>query len=75
MNWKSETWGEYKARLSKYRECFAWYPVFIDGRTYWLEKVLRRYAFSYSSYGGYEKKAVYKPLGYDKVAKKTSPRR
>lgn len=67
MNWKSETWGEYKSRLSQYREWFAWYPVWTEGRFYWLEKVLRRYQFSYSSYDGHEKEAVYKPLWWDKL--------
>jgi len=67
MNWKSETREEYKARLSQYREWFAWYPVLAEGRFYWLETVLRRYAFYYSSFDGYKKDAVYKPLGWDKL--------
>lgn len=62
MNWKTETWGEYQKRMFKYKEWFAWYPVFIKGRTYWLEKVLRRYSFSYSICDGDEKEVVYKKL-------------
>lgn len=68
MNWKFETWKEYKARLSRYCEWFAWYPVSIDGRIYWLEKVLRRYKFSHSSNGD-TKEVIYQRLGYDKLSK------
>ncbi len=44
MRWNYETWADEKNRNAKWHKWFAWYPVSIsrDGRTYWLEYVLRK---------------------------------
>lgn len=44
MNWYSETAEDALARKREWHRWFAWWPVRIGSRVYWLETVLRRYS-------------------------------
>ena len=53
MEWKAESFGDWKERVSKWHRWFAWIPTFVYARrkVVWLQYIKRRLE-KYSGYTG-----------------------
>lgn len=52
MNWYSETWQQKRDRLQRWHHWFAWHPVRVNTRIYWLETIYIKGQF-HSNYDCY----------------------